>query len=30
MERKNRTLLDMARTMLDEYNTPESVLGGGD
>jgi hypothetical protein len=23
MERKNRTLLDMARTMLDEYNTPD-------
>jgi transposase InsO family protein len=23
VERKNRTLLDMARTMLDEYNTPD-------
>jgi transposase InsO family protein len=23
VEKKNRTLLDMARTMLDEYNTPD-------
>jgi transposase InsO family protein len=23
VERKNRTLLDMARTMIDEYNTPD-------
>jgi transposase InsO family protein len=28
MERKNRTLLDMARTMLDEYKTPDWF--GGD
>jgi hypothetical protein len=23
VERKNKTLLDMARTMLDEYKTPD-------
>jgi transposase InsO family protein len=28
--RKNRTLLDMARTMLNEYKTPDLFLGGGD
>jgi hypothetical protein len=26
MERKNRTVLDMARTMLDEYKTPDRFL----
>jgi hypothetical protein len=26
VERKNRTLLDMARTMLDEYTTPDRFL----
>src|SRR5919197_257649 len=25
VERKNRTLITLARTMLDEYNTPESL-----
>jgi transposase InsO family protein len=28
VERKNRTLIDMARTMLGEYKTPERVLVG--
>jgi hypothetical protein len=26
MERKNRTLIEAARTMLDEYKTPDSFL----
>jgi transposase InsO family protein len=30
VERKNITLLDMVRTMLDEYKTPGSILGGSD
>ena len=25
VERKNRTLITLARTMLDEYNTPEAL-----
>jgi transposase InsO family protein len=25
VERKNRTLITLARTMLDEYNTPENL-----
>jgi transposase InsO family protein len=28
VERKNKTFIDMARTMLGEYNTPERVLVG--
>ena len=28
VERKNRTLLDMARTMLGEFKTPERFLDG--
>jgi transposase InsO family protein len=30
VERKNRTLLDMAWTMFNEYKTPDRFLGGGD
>ena len=26
VERKNRTLMTLARTMLDEYNTPKALL----
>jgi transposase InsO family protein len=29
VERKNRTLITLARTMLDEYNTPEKIMDRG-